>query len=82
MTDKLFQGTGIRQGALRNFPFHVLRGLALSEVMVRTLPYDTRTLVKSVSDQRRLLAKAVDLLIQSESGTGGEGSRVQGQVNP
>ncbi len=74
LTDKLFEGTAIRQPALRDFPFHVLRGLALSEVMVRTLPYDTRTLVKSVSDQRRLLAKAVDLLIQSESRTGGKGS--------
>jgi AcrR family transcriptional regulator len=74
LTDKLFEGTGIRPGALRNFPFHVLRGLALSEVMVRTLPYDTGTLVKSVSAQRRLLAKAVDLLIQSERGSGGQRS--------
>lgn len=68
LTAKLFAGTGVRRGALRNFPFHILRGLALSEVMVRALPYDTRTLVKSVSAQRRLLAQALSLLIESETG--------------
>jgi TetR/AcrR family transcriptional regulator, regulator of cefoperazone and chloramphenicol sensitivity len=68
LTTKLFVGTGIRRGALREFPFHVLRGLALSEVMIRTLPYDTGNLVRSVSAQRRMLAKAVSLLIESETG--------------
>jgi TetR/AcrR family transcriptional regulator, regulator of cefoperazone and chloramphenicol sensitivity len=70
LTNKLFEGTGIRRPALRAFPFHVLRGLALSEVMLRTLPYDTAKMVEDVSDQRRLLAKAVALLIQSESPKG------------
>jgi AcrR family transcriptional regulator len=68
LTDKLFDGTEIgRRSDVRNFAFHVLRGLALSEAMLRTLPYDTATTVKSVSDLRPLLAKAVDLLVQSET---------------
>jgi AcrR family transcriptional regulator len=73
LTTKLFVGTGIRGGPLREFPFHVLRGLALSEVMIRTLPYDTGNLVRSVSAQRRMLARAVSLLIQSETASGDEG---------
>jgi len=69
LTSQLFAGTGIRRRALRSFVFHVLRGLALSEVMLTTLPFDTQTMVKSASDQRRLLARAVSLLIESESAT-------------
>jgi AcrR family transcriptional regulator len=77
LTTKLFVGTGIRRGALREFPFHVLRGLALSEVMIRTLPYDTGNLVRSVSAQRRMLAKAVSLLIESETASGGAPDQVE-----
>ena len=67
LTNQLFAGTGIRRRSLRNFAFHVLRGMALSEVMLTTLPFDTQTMVQNVSDQRRLLARAVSLLIESES---------------
>jgi TetR/AcrR family transcriptional regulator, regulator of cefoperazone and chloramphenicol sensitivity len=69
LTNQLFAGTGIRSRSLRTFAFHVLRGLALSEVMLTTLPFDTQTMVRNVSDQRRLLARAVSLLIESESPT-------------
>jgi hypothetical protein len=69
LTNKLFAGTGIRRPSLRNFPFQVLRGLAMSEVMVRSLPYESSSLTKivnEVADQRRYLAKALTLLVESE----------------
>jgi AcrR family transcriptional regulator len=69
LTNKLFAGTGIRRSSLRNFPFQVLRGLAMSEVMVRSLPYQSTSLtriVNEVVDQRRYLAKALTLLVESE----------------
>lgn len=65
LTKQLFAGTRVRK-ALRNFPFHVLRGLALSEVMLRTLPYDTTDLMKRASEQHRYLTTAVALLLESE----------------
>jgi AcrR family transcriptional regulator len=69
LTNKLFAGTGIRRSSLRNFPFQVLRGLAMSEVMVRSLPYQSISLTRIVNeaaDQRRYLAKALTLLIENE----------------
>lgn len=69
LTNKLFAGTGIRRSSLRNFPFQVLRGLAMSEVMVRSLPYQSSSLTRIVNeavDQRRYLAKALTLLVESE----------------
>jgi AcrR family transcriptional regulator len=69
LTNKLFAGTGIRRPSLRNFPFQVLRGLAMSEVMVRSLPYESSSItriVNEVADQRRYLAKALTLLVESE----------------
>ena len=65
LTKQLFSKTRARK-ALRNFPFHVLRGLALSEVMLRTLPYDATELMKRATDQQRYLIKAVALLLESE----------------
>jgi AcrR family transcriptional regulator len=69
LTNRLFAGTGIRRASLRNFPFQVLRGFAMSEVMVRSLPYESNSLTKIVNDvsvQRHYLAKALTLLIESE----------------
>jgi AcrR family transcriptional regulator len=66
LTGQLFAGTGIRRAALRNFPFMVLRGLALSGVMLTTLPFDTRTVQKRVLEQRRMLADATAWLIENE----------------
>ena len=64
LTNQLFAGTGIRRPALRHLPFHALRGLALSEVMLETLPYDTTTRRKRVLDQGSLLAQALSLLME------------------
>jgi AcrR family transcriptional regulator len=66
LTKQLFAGTRARRAALRNFPFYVLRGMALSEVMLRTLPYDTSEMVKRLAEQRRFLTRAVTLLLESE----------------
>jgi AcrR family transcriptional regulator len=69
LTNKLFAGTGIRRASLRNFPFQVLRGLAMSEVMVRSLPYQSTSvtrLINEAADQRHYLAKALTLLMESE----------------
>lgn len=69
LTNKLFAGTGIRRASLRNFPFQVLRGLAMSEVMVRSLPYQSTSVTKIINeavDQRQYLAKALALLMESE----------------
>ena len=69
LTNKLFAGTGIRRASLRNFPFQVLRGLAMSEVMIQSLPFESTELnkvVNQVSYQRHYLAKALALLIESE----------------
>jgi AcrR family transcriptional regulator len=68
LTNQLFAGTNVRRRIVRTFPFTVLRGMALSEVMLNTLPFDTRAMRQNVSDQRRLLAQAVTLLIERETG--------------
>jgi AcrR family transcriptional regulator len=67
LTAQLFAGTGIRRAALKNFPFIVLRGLALSEVMLTTLPFDTGAIQKRVLEQRRMLADATAWLIENEA---------------
>jgi TetR/AcrR family transcriptional regulator, regulator of cefoperazone and chloramphenicol sensitivity len=69
LTSQMFAGTGIRRAALRNFPFMVLRGLALSEVMLTTLPYDTAAIQRRIAEQRHMLAGAVAWLINNESAT-------------
>lgn len=66
LTNRLFAGTGVRRAALRSFPFHAMRGLALNDVMMKTLPDDDDGPRQSISDKRRLLAKATALLIESE----------------
>jgi TetR/AcrR family transcriptional regulator, regulator of cefoperazone and chloramphenicol sensitivity len=67
LTTQMFAGTGIRRAALRNFPFMALRGLALSEVMLSTLPYDTAAIQRRMAEQRRMLADAVAWLIENEA---------------
>jgi AcrR family transcriptional regulator len=64
LTNQIFAGTGIRRPALRNLPFHALRGMAWSEVMLEALPSDTTTPQKRVLDQRGLLARALSLLME------------------
>jgi AcrR family transcriptional regulator len=69
LTKQLFAGTGVRRRVLKAFPFYVLRGMALSEVMLSTLPFDIRAMQRTVLDQQRFLIRAVALLIESESGS-------------
>jgi AcrR family transcriptional regulator len=69
LTNQLFAGTGVRRRVLKTFPFYVLRGMALSEVMLSTLPFDIRAMQRNVLDQQRFLIRAVALLIESESGS-------------
>lgn len=69
LTNQLFAGTGVRRRVLKTFPFYVLRGMALSEVMLGTLPFDIRAMQRTVMDQQRFLIRAVALLIESELGS-------------
>lgn len=67
IAEQLFAGSGIRRQVVRTFPFYVLRGMALSEVMLNTLPFDTSAMQKNVAAQRQLLTEAVSLLLERES---------------
>lgn len=65
---KVFAGTGIRRRAVRSLLFHSLRGLALSQVMLGTVPsLYTQEQPRQFPEQRRLLAEALSLLIEQES---------------
>jgi AcrR family transcriptional regulator len=68
LTTKLFAGVPVRQRRLRSLVFHVLRGLALSEVMLGTLPFDSSRPTRELRAQRRLAARALSLLIEDEVG--------------
>jgi AcrR family transcriptional regulator len=69
---KLFEGTGVRRAAWRRFVFHVVRGLALSELMLTTVPVET-TVDRDFALHRRLLADALRLLIEQEIDRAGVG---------
>jgi TetR/AcrR family transcriptional regulator, regulator of cefoperazone and chloramphenicol sensitivity len=59
-------GTGIRRSAVRTTLFHSLRGLALSHVMLGTLP-DRANEARQFAEQRRILAKALGLFIEAQA---------------
>ena len=63
---KVLAGTGIRRQAVRSLLFHSLRGLALSHVMLETLPEQPHT-PRHFPEQRRLLAEALGMLIEAQS---------------
>jgi AcrR family transcriptional regulator len=63
---KVLAGTGIRRQAVRSLLFHSLRGLALSHVMLETLPEQPHT-PRHFPEQRRLLAEALGMLIDAQS---------------
>ena len=63
---KVLAGTGIRRQAVRSLLFHALRGLALSHVMLETLPEQPHT-PRHFPEQRRLLAEALGMLIEAQS---------------
>jgi AcrR family transcriptional regulator len=62
---KVLAGTGIRRQAVRTLLFHALRGLALSHLMLETLP-DQSGRGRHVPEQRQLLAEALGLLIEAQ----------------
>src|SRR5579862_3695055 len=58
---------------LRGAVFQAIRGFALSEVMLGTLPYDTRSAARHFPTQRRHLTDALTLLIEKETGSDQDG---------
>jgi AcrR family transcriptional regulator len=64
---KVLAGTGIRRQAVRSLLFHALRGLALSHVMLETLPDEVNEPRQFPEQQRRLLAEALGMLIEAQS---------------
>ncbi|MHB8467357.1 MAG: TetR/AcrR family transcriptional regulator [Acidimicrobiales bacterium] len=67
LAGQLFGGTAVRHRELRGLLFHVLRGMALSEVMLHTLPFETAAQTKDFPAQRKLLAQALALLIEEQA---------------
>jgi AcrR family transcriptional regulator len=69
---RVFAGTGIRRRDIRNVLFHALRGLSLSHVMLTTAEPQAHTTSRQQSlAERRLLARALSLLIEQESTSAG-----------
>jgi len=65
---KVVAGRTAQHRELRGAVFQAIRGLALSEVMLSTLPFDTRSQARHFPTQRRLVAEALSLLIEKETG--------------
>ncbi|HEY4460701.1 MAG TPA: TetR/AcrR family transcriptional regulator [Pseudonocardiaceae bacterium] len=66
LVNRVFAGTGIRRRDVRNLLFHSLRGLSISHVMLTTVEPFTRATGQQALTERRLLAKALALLIEQE----------------
>lgn len=65
---EVLAGTGITSPDLGSLLFHSLRGLALSQLMLGTIPsIDLPAVAQEFPGQRRLLAQALALLIEQES---------------
>lgn len=65
---EVLAGTGITSPDLGSLLFHSLRGLALSQVMLGTIPpADVPAVAQEFPGQRRMLAQALALLIEQES---------------
>jgi AcrR family transcriptional regulator len=67
LTNTLISGTTVRHRELRELVFHALRGLALSEVMLGSLPFDMKSEARKFPAHRHLLAEALSMLIERES---------------
>ena len=60
-----------RRPEVRSLLFHSLRGLALSHVMLGAVPSnDLSEVSREFPEQRALLAEAISLLIEQETGDG------------
>jgi TetR/AcrR family transcriptional regulator, regulator of cefoperazone and chloramphenicol sensitivity len=66
---ELFAGFAVRNRTVRGMVFNVLRGIALSEAMLGTLPFEHERLIKDLSAQRRLTAEALSQFIESGADT-------------
>jgi AcrR family transcriptional regulator len=65
---QVLKGTGIQDPAVESLLFHSLRGLALSHVMLGTIPsVDLPLASREFPAQRRLLAEALALLIKEKA---------------
>lgn len=65
LQSEVFAGTGIRSRTTRDLFFHALRGLAMSHLMLDTLPAaSTATMHKSLPQQGKMLSHALALLIE------------------
>jgi AcrR family transcriptional regulator len=65
---QVLEGTGVQRQAMESLLFHSLRGLALSHVMLAAVPPAHVPLAaQDFPEQRKLLAQALALLIDSES---------------
>ncbi|HEX3785551.1 MAG TPA: TetR/AcrR family transcriptional regulator [Pseudonocardiaceae bacterium] len=67
LVSRVFSGTGIRRKDIRSLLFHALRGLSLSHVMLTTAEPFSHNIPHQDLAERRLLAKALSLLIDQES---------------
>jgi AcrR family transcriptional regulator len=63
---EVLAGTGIQRSAVRSTLFHALRGLAVSHVLLGTLP-DRQDVTRQFAEQRRVLAEALGLLIDAQA---------------
>lgn len=62
---QVLQGTGVTEPAVASLLFHSLRGLALSQVMLSTIPsVDLPEVSREFPAHRQLLAEALALLIE------------------
>ncbi|MCW2935073.1 MAG: regulatory protein TetR, partial [Actinomycetia bacterium] len=69
---EVLKGTGVQDPAVESLLFHSLRGLALSHVMLATIPsVDLPLVSQQFPAQRKLLAEALALLIEAHSGNAG-----------
>jgi AcrR family transcriptional regulator len=66
---QVLTGTGVRSEDLGPLLFHSLRGLALSHVMLNTVPIELRGHQGEFAEQRKMLARAMSLLIGQWGGT-------------
>ena len=69
---EVLMGTGVQDPTVESLLFHSLRGLALSHVMLGTIPsLDLPLAARQFPAQRKLLAEALALLIEAQSGNAG-----------
>jgi AcrR family transcriptional regulator len=67
LQSEVLAGTGVTRPAVGSLLFHALRGLALSHLMLVTVPsVDLPAMSRQFPEQRRLLAEALALLIERE----------------